>query len=95
VHHIQVEAWQDQREPELLDKQLIRSGTDDRVERVLKRCKIWMYLARKEEDVPYMRFSLLKQEQMMGDFCRITKNPRLASPDRSEVNTHTQCLHSF
>src|SRR3989442_14996828 len=95
VHQIQVETWQDKREPELLDKQFIRTGADDRVERALKRYKIWMYLARKEEDVPYMGFGLLKQEQMFGDFCCITKNPRLTSPDRSEVNTNTQCLHSY
>jgi len=60
VHHIQVEAWQDEREPELLDKQFIRTRADDRIERVLKGYKIWMYLARKEEDVSYMGLGLLK-----------------------------------
>ena len=60
MHHIQVQAWQDKREPELLDKQFIRARTDDRIERVLKRYKIRMYLACKEEDVSYMGFSLLK-----------------------------------
>jgi hypothetical protein len=55
-----MEAWQDKREPELLDKQFIRARTDDRIERILERYKIWMYLARKEEDVSDMGFSLLK-----------------------------------
>jgi hypothetical protein len=93
VHHIQVQAWQDQRKSDLLDKQLICTLADDRIERVLKRYKIWMYLACKEEDVSYMWFGLLKEEQMFGDFCCITKNPGLTSPDRSEVNPNTQFLH--
>src|SRR6266851_665564 len=88
VHHIQVQARQDQWVPELFNKQFICGWTDDRIERILKWHKFWMYLMSKEKNIPDRGFCLLQEEKMFGNFSSITKNSRRTPPDCCKIYTN-------
>jgi hypothetical protein len=93
VHHIQAQARQDHRVPELFNEQFIGGWADERIERILKRHECWMYLMRKEQNIADRGFCLLQEEQMFGNFGGITKNSRGTPPDCSKIDTNAERSH--
>src|SRR5438477_5361141 len=68
MHHIQAQAPQHKREPELFDDQLIGGWADHGIESILEWHEIWMDFACEKENVAYAGFGLLQQEQVPGNF---------------------------